>query len=307
MTSPVKIHIRYPFLFLFSGLILLFTPLTSCTPNTQTTQFPPLALSGPPPHLSASSSPLAHSLHHHREATTENWNQLAPLTYKTIHHKFLRAAAKSMQTAYPDHIAGFGKDLIYWKDGTAMSWRANISTRHFHILMSAGRIRMERFFLKMYGGTSKEVRDHFTTVRWLPSSKNQKINFSNVNGAAKALQNVSNTLDTLPHLHKYLTPIGGTFNWRKISGSDIMSSHAFGISIDINTKYADYWRWSKEFKEGKPLKFRNRIPMEIVEVFESNGFVWGGRWPHYDTMHFEYRPEVKLYNEWFASSKYAPR
>jgi len=22
------------------------------------------------------------------------------------------------------------------------------------------------------------------------------------------------------------------------------------------------------------------------------GFIWGGKWPNYDTMHFEYRPEI---------------
>ena len=38
--------------------------------------------------------------------------------------------------------------------------------------------------------------------------------------------------------------------------------------------------------------YRNRIPWEIVEVFEKHGFVWGGKWYHYDTMHFEYRPEI---------------
>jgi len=27
-------------------------------------------------------------------------------------------------------------------------------------------------------------------------------------------------------------------------------------------------------------------------VFERHGFIWGGRWWHYDTMHFEYRPEL---------------
>ena len=25
---------------------------------------------------------------------------------------------------------------------------------------------------------------------------------------------------------------------------------------------------------------------------EKHGFIWGGRWYHYDTMHFEYRPEL---------------
>jgi peptidoglycan LD-endopeptidase CwlK len=29
-----------------------------------------------------------------------------------------------------------------------------------------------------------------------------------------------------------------------------------------------------------------------VRVFEKHGFIWGGRWYHYDTMHFEYRPEL---------------
>jgi hypothetical protein len=29
-------------------------------------------------------------------------------------------------------------------------------------------------------------------------------------------------------------------------------------------------------------------------VFEKHGFIWGGKWYHYDTMHFEYRPELLL-------------
>ena len=32
--------------------------------------------------------------------------------------------------------------------------------------------------------------------------------------------------------------------------------------------------------------------MDIVRIFEKHGFIWGGRWYHYDTMHFEYRPEM---------------
>ncbi|MGC1959145.1 MAG: M15 family metallopeptidase, partial [Pseudolabrys sp.] len=37
---------------------------------------------------------------------------------------------------------------------------------------------------------------------------------------------------------------------------------------------------------------RNRIPIEIVRIFEKQGFIWGGYWYHFDTMHFEYRPEL---------------
>ena len=31
---------------------------------------------------------------------------------------------------------------------------------------------------------------------------------------------------------------------------------------------------------------------DIVDAFEAEGFAWGGRWYHYDTMHFEWRPEL---------------
>nr|WP_310556777.1 M15 family metallopeptidase [Flavobacterium sp.] len=34
------------------------------------------------------------------------------------------------------------------------------------------------------------------------------------------------------------------------------------------------------------------MPQKIVAIFEKYGFIWGGNWTHYDTMHFEYRPEL---------------
>jgi hypothetical protein len=43
---------------------------------------------------------------------------------------------------------------------------------------------------------------------------------------------------------------------------------------------------------GGKSPHRNRIPWEIVEIFEKYGFIWGGKWYHCDTMHFEYRPEL---------------
>ena len=63
------------------------------------------------------------------------------------------------------------------------------------------------------------------------------------------------------------------------------SMHAWGAAIDINTAYADYWLWG----HGGPA---NTIPAQIVEIFERHGFIWGGKWSHFDTMHFEYRPEL---------------
>ena len=40
------------------------------------------------------------------------------------------------------------------------------------------------------------------------------------------------------------------------------------------------------------LALQTAYPREIVAAFEAQGFIWGGKWYHYDIMHFEYRPEL---------------
>ena len=44
--------------------------------------------------------------------------------------------------------------------------------------------------------------------------------------------------------------------------------------------------------DGGQRRWTNRFPQVLVDTFESQGFIWGGRWYHFDTMHFEYRPEL---------------
>jgi hypothetical protein len=66
--------------------------------------------------------------------------------------------------------------------------------------------------------------------------------------------------------------------------------HAFGAAIDINAKFGNYWLWSK--RPDGAVVWRNQIPQKIVEIFERHGFIWGGRWYHFDSLHFEYRPEL---------------
>jgi len=150
-----------------------------------------------------------------------------------------------------------------------------------------GRIRVEEFFNKMYGNSAKEVEANLVKIDWMPKSTNSKVLITKINGVDKALAKVSAELDELPeNLKKYVTKTAGTFNYRVIAGTDKLSMHSYGIAIDINTKYSDYWQWNKD------LKYVNKIPFEIVEIFERHGFIWGGKWYHYDTMHFEYRPEL---------------
>jgi len=147
-----------------------------------------------------------------------------------------------------------------------------------------GRIRNEALFKELYGHSAKEVKRNLTSIRWIDG---RNVLVTKKEGVAKALQGVVQDLQHLPKKYrKFLSPIGGSFKWRKIAGTNRLSVHSFGAAIDINVQYSAYWRWNKA--KG----FKNKIPKEIVEIFERHGFIWGGKWYHYDSMHFEYRPEL---------------
>jgi hypothetical protein len=151
-----------------------------------------------------------------------------------------------------------------------------------------GRFRNAEFFDKMYGNCDKgETQKKLVTLNWLPNAHAGVLKVTSVNGVVDRLRDVSAEIDRLPMaLKKFAFPSAGTFNCRVVKDTGNRSMHAWGAAIDLNTKFSDYWLWSK----GK--SYRNRMPMEIVEIFERHGFIWGGKWGHYDTMHFEYRPEL---------------
>ena len=227
------------------------------------------------------------------------------------------ATPDDLVRAYPEALSGFdGTDLI-WRDGTRMpvgqvqpGRSEDEVLRHPSIADQlaarypagaplppqgdAGRVRNEAFFDKMYGDCrAGQVAPRLMRIVWLPRSWGHTISVTAVNGLGRALEAVSRELDELPAQDKkYLYPIGGTYNCRSVAGTAQASMHSWGAAIDLNTAYADYWRW--EGSGGDPV-YRNRIPPEVVAVFERHGFIWGGRWAHFDTMHFEYRPELLGY------------
>ncbi|MEQ1717267.1 MAG: M15 family metallopeptidase [Hyphomicrobium sp.] len=156
-----------------------------------------------------------------------------------------------------------------------------------------GRARNEAFFTKVYGDCRKgEVETSLVDVIWLPKKSGQRLKATRINGVAAALQAVSDQLDALPAAFDTdLFPAAGTYNCRAIAGTASLSAHGLGIAIDIALKRAHYWRWEKKGIDGA-IGYRNALPMEIVRIFERHGFIWGGKWSHFDTMHFEYRPEL---------------
>ncbi len=226
---------------------------------------------------------------------------------------------RKLLSAYPQVVKDYdGTDVILSDGGKIKYESSNKSKTHAELINSCdlddiffypyikgevkaiaknydpGRIRSEDLLKKMYGSTSTEVQKNLVTMIWCPKLINQKLRVTSINGVDKQLQKVSDELDKHPELKDYLYS-AGTFTWRKVRGTDRLSSHSFGTAIDISVKYSNYWQWDcRCTSEDVELKYKNRIPQQIVDIFEKYGFIWGGKWYHYDTMHFEYRPELLM-------------
>lgn len=243
------------------------------------------------------------------------------LSHPSGHETDVRAR---LLAAYPEAIAAIEANEIVWRDGTRMPLDDGTGEKPFRPWLDApdvedmlaipypagaeaappardsdpGRARNEAFFRKMYGDCQTgEVKPKLRPVAWLPTKSGRKIEVTTVNGVADRLAAVSRELDALPaRFDKFLLPAAGTYNCRVIAGTSRVSAHGYAIAIDIAVAQSDYWRWAAKGAdaEGGPatIPYRNRIPLEIVRIFEKHGFIWGGRWYHYDTMHFEYRPEL---------------
>ncbi len=114
--------------------------------------------------------------------------------------------------------------------------------------------------------------------------------------AARRDNSVATWIDGLDVIYSFVD--------RGIAGSDTRSHHAFGLAVDlVPSSYEGldvYWRWSRVYNRDGwdriPLEQRWSPPQAVIEIFEKHGFVWGGKWAHFDNIHFEYRPEILLYN-----------
>ena len=154
-----------------------------------------------------------------------------------------------------------------------------------------GRFRTLPFFKKLYGGSSKEVAKKLVDVQWMPHLNGPVLSFTKLFGVADKMRAIITELEKLPEADKFfVSQTGGSFNFRYIGGTKTLSPHSFGIAVDIRVDVSHYWRWEKKGASH----YKNKIPYSIVEIFEKYGFIWGGKWYHFDTMHFEYRPEILL-------------
>lgn len=77
-----------------------------------------------------------------------------------------------------------------------------------------------------------------------------------------------------------ITRFSGSYNFRPIRGSRILSMHAYGAAIDFDA-------------ENNPLTYKREIGCltgehPLVKAFKLEGWIWGGDWKgRRDPMHFQ--------------------
>jgi len=158
-----------------------------------------------------------------------------------------------------------------------------------------GRARNDAFFRALWFDSESAARATLVTVAY-PAARGP-VRFSVTSRHCVAVQLAAALVEIAalgPDMDRYFANVGGSFNWRRISGTNRLSAHSFGIAVDFDTQLGGYWQWSRQ-PEGAVGAYANRYPEALVRAMERRGFIWGGKWHHYDGMHFEYRPELILY------------
>ena len=226
-------------------------------------------------------------------------------------------ALERLVAAYPAALDRHDGERIFWRDGTIMLASDEVKDKSFGqfldgasildqfllpytmgrpsapppVNVDPGRFRNEAFFKKLYGDCHKgDVERNLVAITWLPKTWGKAVQVTNAQGVAEHLKEVSEEIDALPAAVRAAAyPIAGVLACRPVADTGKMSMHGYAAAIDLNLKFSDYWLWQKK---ADPIPYRNQMPQEIVDIFERHGFIWGGKWYHYDTMHFEYRPEL---------------
>lgn len=159
-------------------------------------------------------------------------------------------------------------------------------------------------FETLWGSTEKEVRAHGRSVTFL--DHRMFVNELLVDPLAAVEAELRRIGEHDRDVARWIDGLDVTysFSFREIAGSGTRSQHAWGLAVDLVPRSyhgrAVYWRWSKVFDEKGwsriPIEERWSPPQPVIETFERNGFIWGGKWAHFDVIHFEYRPEILLYS-----------
>ena len=157
------------------------------------------------------------------------------------------------------------------------------------------------FYDFLYAAKSQVIiEDHILSTTFLgkPTKVHERIK-PNLKRIESAVYNEAKTDKEVDSILQGLKS-ADAYNWRVIQGTRRKSFHSYGIAIDLLPEHlngkAIFWSWTRDKDPQNwmltPLADRWIPPQKVIDIFEDEGFIWGGNWIIFDNMHFEFHPEL---------------
>jgi flavodoxin len=184
-----------------------------------------------------------------------------------------------------------------------ISRRASLdSYRAYRPFVNSNAVRSPFFDTLWQAGSRTEAFSHQQWIDFLGRRVQIHQNIAAPLGRVDArIQELAKTDTEIPLWLDKLESITG-WNWRNIAGSESRSFHSYGAAVDLLMKaqagMETYWQWTSAKGidwRTVPAEKLQKPPSAVIRAFEEQGFIWGGRWSRYDTMHFEYHPELLIF------------
>jgi len=229
----------------------------------------------------------------------------AVLIYDTWYYyengKFLPAELRASADNYsPQTFYNYPAELPPWKAPSSEE-----AARYREMVKNRNRDSVKRstlFLDDLWRAHNKdESFQRIKSIRFLGHSV--MVHYSILSELSLVEDKILTLAKTNPHIQTWIKNIDSAtaWNWRNIADTQSRSFHSYGAAIDILPKSLGgketYWLWAaRKRPEWWNVSYNERYhpPVEVIQAFESYGFIWGGKWLFYDTMHFEYRPEILL-------------
>jgi len=162
--------------------------------------------------------------------------------------------------------------------------------------------RSPQFFDDLWRAHNRnEAYDRVKTIRFL--GKSVSVHYLILENLSLVEEQILAVAKVNPQVQSWINSIDSLegWSWRNIADTQSRSYHSYGLAVDIMPKSyggkETYWLWASNRKsDWWNISYNERYhpPAAVIKAFETYGFIWGGKWLYFDTMHFEYRPEILI-------------
>jgi hypothetical protein len=214
----------------------------------------------------------------------------------------------------PQSFYSYSAELPPWRTPTAEEserFRVQTQERLQHPVK-----RSQHFLDALWRATNRdEAWDRVKSLRFL--GRPVYVHYSILEELALVEERILEAAKTNAQIQQWINNLDvlDGWNWRNIADTESRSFHSYGAALDLLPKSTagstytrasgpagnleTYWLWAARVKGDwwmVPYSQRLHPPDLVIKAFEDYGFIWGGKWTTYDTMHFEYRPEIFILN-----------